>query len=132
MATMHGDVTDMLAKLSPLRKVPREPDPRVIAHRWEALKPFVVIAARRSGDPAEAFAFYKKRHVEYLTKLRLALISPDVIVKHSLDDPTNPAPYFEQLLHEAVERRRARLGRVKGRVKPLHRVGKPRKSKGTK
>jgi hypothetical protein len=124
MATMHGDVTDMLMKLSPLRRVPREPDARVIAHRWAVIQPFVLIAARKSTDPADAFAFYKARHAEYLTRLRRALISPEVIVKHSLDDPTNPPLYFEKLLAEAVERRRSRMGRVKGRVKPPHRVRK--------
>jgi hypothetical protein len=133
MATMHGDVTDMLMKLSSLRRVPREPDARVIAHRWAVIQPFVLIEARKSTDPADAFAFYKARHAEYFTKLRRANIAPEAIIRRELDNPIIPPARFELELAAAVERRLARLGRVKGRVKPPHRVRKSKsKSKGTK
>jgi len=117
MATIRSDLESMFSKLSPFRRVPREPDARIIAHRWAALEPFVLITARRAMDPAAAFAFFKERHAEYFTKLRRAEVSPDVIIRHSLDDPVIPPMQFEWLLTQAVERRRTRLGRIKGRGK---------------
>jgi len=127
MATTHTDVLGMLNRLSPLRAARPEPDPRVIAHRWESLKPFVLIRARQALDPAASFAFFKQRHVEYFTRLRQANISPEAIIRRSLDDPLVAPARFELELVAAIERRRARLGRVKGRVKPPPRV---HKSKG--
>jgi hypothetical protein len=89
----------------------------IIDERWERWRAQCAIASRREFDPAGRFAVYRDVH-----RLRLELcaaqhLSLSVIKRHDLDDPGTPFEKFSLALREAVERRRARMGRVKGLVK---------------
>lgn len=96
----------------------------IIDARWERWKAQCAIASRKNFDPAGRFSVYRDVH-----RLRLELcaaqhLSLAVIKRHELDDPGTLFEKFSLALREAVERRRARMGRIKGRVKPPQRIRK--------
>jgi hypothetical protein len=125
MATWGSDTAyAMLSKLSPRRA---DPVGCAIARRWEELKPWVLMEARKALDPADAFSYYREQHSRYLRRLLVAGITMKAVRNSKLDDPTETPSRFDLVLAEAMERRRARMGRVKGRVKPPPRLGKRKK-----
>jgi hypothetical protein len=83
--------------------------------RWREWEPFMVMAARReSSDPANRLYQFRALHRQRIIKLLRSGIRLGIIKKHRLDDPTNGDNRFEFLLAAAMERRRTRLGRIKG------------------
>jgi hypothetical protein len=92
-----------------------------IAARWEELLPWCLLDARKTTDPAETLHMFKTRHRERCIELFTNHISWKAIRTYqwnglvgTMDDPRNEEWIFKKLLSEAIERRRSRMGRVKG------------------
>ena len=82
--------------------------------RWKEWEPLCTIAARHTMDPADALHKMKVTHHSRLMDLLAAHISWQTIREKRLDNPTISNADFEWHLREAAERRRTRMGRVKG------------------
>jgi hypothetical protein len=94
-----------------------EKQSRWIESRWLEWAPWCTIAARRSDDPSGALYALRVTHRSRLISLLSARVAWDTIRKHHLDNPTDTTELFEFQLRAAVERRRTRMGRVKGKGK---------------
>jgi hypothetical protein len=86
--------------------------------RWQEWLPLATIEARKCLDPAAALAKIKTAHRSRLLDLLSAKVSWDAIRRHRLDSPLISTGAFEFQLHVAVERRRTRMGRVRGVRRP--------------
>lgn len=113
MGTMHSDITYQgLAHAAP---------PSVSSHtthyieaRWKEWLPYCTVEARRYPDPSSVLHVLKTKNHSRLVDLLSAHIPWDTIRKHRLDDPLTSNEAFQFQLRAAVERRRTRMGRVKG------------------
>jgi hypothetical protein len=79
-------------------------------------------ARRESSDPANALYQFRTLHRERLTRLLRSGIRLGIIKKHNLDDPVMGENLFEFSLRATMERRRTRMGRVKGKGKKYDRT----------
>ena len=114
MATLQSDTLYATLYGNRPRRVPVLRETR-ITERWQELAPLATIESRKHPeDPTQVFHFYKTRHRSRLLALLAANIPWRTILHHRLDDPIPPDGVFEFQLRAAVERRRVRLGRVKG------------------
>lgn len=113
MGTFGSDtVYQGLAKFSP----PTHPlQSAAIDARWVEWRPFATMESRHHSDPANKLYAHKIRHRARLIDLLRARISWETIRAKRLDDPRMPAAAFEFSLRAAAERRRVRMGRIKGK-----------------
>ena len=82
--------------------------------RWQEWLPWATMEARKHSDPANWLHIFRTRHRTRLAALLNANIPWDTIRKHRLDSPTMDDAAFQFQLRAASERRRVRMGRVKG------------------
>ena len=82
--------------------------------RWREWEPWLVMEARRTPDPAGRLAAFKTTHRSRLISLLSAGVSWSAIRRHRIDNPSHSEALFEFQLSAAIERRRTRMGRVKG------------------
>jgi hypothetical protein len=112
MGTMHSDAAYLgLAHAAP----PPPRQQRWIDLRWKEWEPWMVSESRRQSlDPANTLHRFKILHQSRMVRLLGSGIRLGIIKKHRLDDPTMGSNLFEFSLRAAIERRRTRMGRVKG------------------
>lgn len=83
--------------------------------RWMEWEPWCAMFARRVGlVPSVACVPLKVTHRSRVIMLLSARVTWAVIKRHRLDNPLDSNEAFEFQLRAAVERRRVRMGRVKG------------------
>lgn len=82
--------------------------------RWSEWLPFATLMARRTSDPAAKLHELKTTHRSRVISLLSAKVGWDAIRRSRLDNPELENGAFEFQLRAAVERRRTRIGRVKG------------------
>ena len=82
--------------------------------RWQELLPWCILSAKKTSDPADTLHMLKSRHRARCIELFANRIPWDTIRPHDLDDPREGDEFFKKSLKEAIERRRSRMGRVKG------------------
>lgn len=90
---------------------------KAITDRWEELFPWCLLDARRTADPTSAMQMLKIRHRSRCLQLISNRIPWASVRRNALDNPRHGEYFFKELLRAAIERRRARMGRVKGKVK---------------
>jgi hypothetical protein len=88
-----------------------------ISARWEWWKPAAITAARETTDPAAQFRVLQEFHRERLRALLGVSVSWASILRNNLDDPRLDGDKWRAIYLAAIERRRSRLGRVKGKGK---------------
>lgn len=79
--------------------------------KWEGIARYHAILRDSAID-------YAARHRERCTEALIATLPRETIARYSLDNPIPEDAKFRGALAIAVERRRARMGRTAGRVKP--------------
>lgn len=84
-----------------------------IESRWQQWEPLVRLADLRAGGTQSLRVVHTHRIYNALA----ANLPRGTIARYSLDDPRPSDTDFGQILAVATERRRARMGRVKGRRK---------------
>ena len=91
----------------------------LVDRRWDHWSPLAVLAAwsPQIADPANEFARFRVRHRSRVTDILNSGIAWVVLCRQGLDNPMVPDAQFESSLRLAIERRRSRLGRVKGKGK---------------
>lgn len=83
--------------------------------RWKEWEPWLAMEARKvSLDPANVLFRFRTLHRQRITRLLSSGIRLGIIKKHRLDDPKMGENLFEFSLRAAIERRRTRMGRIKG------------------
>lgn len=82
--------------------------------RWQEWIPWAAMESRKHSDPASRLHAMRTTHRSRLGALLNANIPWDTIRKHRLDNPTTDVGAFEFQLRAASERRRTRMGRIKG------------------
>lgn len=106
-----SDRTELTAHTAPLGT-------RRVVLRWTTYwEPRVVVEAKTHYDIVNGFHILKlayKRRVDTLLRVRIAWSS---IVRNNLDSPFLLGIEFDRALSLAIERRRCRLGREKGKGK---------------
>lgn len=91
-----------------------------VEKRWKSYEPWCAIESRKHPDPAARLYELKQLHAKRLHTLFARKIDWTVIRRYQLDCPTMTDAGFDVALAAAVERRRARLGRAKGKSKKYH------------
>lgn len=95
--------------------------PYSIAFRWQhRWLPWCLIEARKTRDPAAALALLNRRHQSRMSTLRNAGVSVESIGRADADDPRMDNATWEFAFQAIVERRRSRMGRVKGQCLPRY------------
>lgn len=91
----------------------------LVDRRWDHWRPLAALISSQChiADPAEAFAHLRVRHRSRVTDILNSGIAWVVLCRQGLDNPMVPDAQFESSLRLAIERRRSRLGRVKGKGK---------------
>lgn len=115
MATTRSDMQSLLTVPAP-PSLPSRREYHVEA-RWTEWLPFCTVEARRHSDPSNLLHLFRTRHRSRLIACLSASLAWDTVREHRLDDPTVSDERFNYLLRCAVERRRSRMGRVKGQSK---------------
>jgi hypothetical protein len=85
--------------------------------RWESVwSPRALIASKReSDDPADAFCEYHHAYNRRVRVLLSAGIAWSTITRSDLDSPLQSGTEFDRALCLAIERRRCRMHRIKGK-----------------
>ena len=111
MATVGSDTLYASMAPAPLLSPLRE---RAIELRWAEWRPSASLRCRGVSSHAACLAtLHRIHHLRCVVLLSSRI--PWLSIKRSrLDDPLASAADFERALAEAVERRRSRMGRVKG------------------
>jgi hypothetical protein len=123
MATMTSDT--LYANHQPSTAPTFTPHQRpYVEERWKQFEPWMTMAARKELDPAAKLYEFKCLHARRLHTLLRARISWATIKDYRLDDPVITEDGFRVALAAAVERRRSRMNRVKGRGKKYTRKRK--------
>lgn len=97
---------------------PTRKQQNVIDLRWKEWEPLMVMLAREFMDPRAELARLKTFYYSRILALLDAGVSWKAIRHGRLDNPLRGEISYQLALRAAVERRRTRLGRVKG----VHRV----------
>lgn len=98
--------------------IPRQPKKfdQAIVKRWlEIWEPLCAMAAARTNDPADAFRAFRDGYNRRITTLLQASLAWNVIRHGNLDDPRATGTEFDRGLCLAIERRRCRMNRTKGK-----------------
>lgn len=83
--------------------------------RWKEWEPWLAMEARKQSlDPANLLFRFKSLHRDRMIRLLSAHIAWATIRQYRLDNPCDGENLFEFSLRAAMERRRTRMGRVKG------------------
>jgi hypothetical protein len=95
---------------------PAIPEDRRIHLRWLRWEPFCILHLRRTAirDQKSALANLRKEHASRWRYSRENGIPETTIASSSLDNPMVPIENIRVSVDQAVERRCARMGRVKG------------------
>lgn len=102
------------------RREPRNPE--TIARRWDSRwEPECVLAAKRTDNPVEEFSVLRFRFNLRVRRLLAAGLEWRTIVASDYDSPLSTGTEFDRKLCLAIERRRVRMGRVKGKGKYANR-----------
>jgi hypothetical protein len=104
-------VSDLTAHTAPLGS-------RRVILRWQRYwEPRCVVASRRADDmdAVDAFHDFKLAYKRRIDTLLRAKIRWSVITANALDSPLALGTEFDRNLALAIERRRCRLGREKGK-----------------
>jgi len=98
--------------LSPAREA-------TISARWDLWIPRAIVIARAdpAKDPIPCFEALRQRHRTAVLTCQAAGLPWTTIVRQALDDPQWSESKRARMIREAVERRRCRMGRVKGQGK---------------
>lgn len=88
--------------------------------RWTIWLPWCLIEARKTADPAAALATMQARFHSRFTAMRNAGIANESIKRAEIDDPRIPEDAWQFAFQGIVERRRSRMGRVKGQHLPRY------------
>jgi hypothetical protein len=115
VATTRSDIQSLLAQ-PPSPSLPPRRD-RAVESRWQEWLPFCTVEARRHSDPSNHLHSLRVRHRSRLVACLSASLAWDTIREHRLDSPVVSDAEFNFLLRCAIERRRCRMGRVKGQSK---------------
>ena len=112
---MNADLTCHAARQHP----PRHPCKQsTIDVRWhKAWEPWAAINSHLADDPAAQFACFKAIHAHRVVALFRVGISWRAILASDLDSPMPSSDEFTADLTLAIKRRKARIGRVKGKGK---------------
>lgn len=76
-----------------------------IAERWREWEPFMLMAARRTNDPAAALYAMKVCHARRLSDLLASGVKWETILRLRLDHPAISEAWFEDGLREAKQRK---------------------------
>lgn len=91
---------------------------KAITDRWEELLPWCLMDARKTSNPTSTMEMLRSRHHDRCLELIYNRIPWASVRRNALDDPHIPERFFKEvILLSAIERRRARMGRIKGKVK---------------
>jgi hypothetical protein len=94
--------------------------------RWE---PAAAAASKQSSDPAALFAKLKIIHHSRCAAALNAGLPWVTILTSDIDSPLEGEVWFNAMLQLSIERRRSRMGRVKGQKKARYCVGKSKENK---
>lgn len=103
----------------------RQPKDResAISQRWESRWcAWVAMASKLEEDPAAAFSRMKITHHSRCAAALNAGLAWTTILRSEIDSPLEGEVWFNAMLRLSVERRRARMGRQKGRIRKPHRI----------
>lgn len=104
--------------MSPPRTRTPSRESTAIAFRWISYwEPICVLQSHRAIDPAADFRILRDAFTRRIRALLAANISWSVIRAGDLDDPRGAGVEFDRSLCLAIQRRRDRLGRTKGKGK---------------
>jgi hypothetical protein len=97
---------------------------RRVILRWQRYwEPRCVVEAKRRDDATDSFYNLKLAYKRRIDTLLRAKIRWSVITANALDSPLALGTEFDRNLALAIERRRCRLGREKGKGKKYDRTG---------
>jgi len=104
------------AHAMPLARQPKKL--ATIKLRWDEFwSPQCLLAAKREDDPADAFCNLHHAYKRRMATLLSANLDWRSITRSDLDSPLQSGTEFDRALCLAIERRRCRIGRVKGKRK---------------
>lgn len=89
----------------------------LLLHWTQYWEPRCILASKHTHEPTIAMQTYRESYDRRIATLFRAGISWDMILRNDLDSPLQSGVEFDRALALAIERRRSRMGRVKGQGK---------------
>ena len=124
---MNSDAIGYAHSMLSPRATPPTP---LILDRWNRIWLAPCAAeSKKADDPADEFATLRLRHQIRVQRLVVAGIPWETIVAGNLDSPLRHPSDFDRSLCLALERRRSRIGRIKGKIKKIVKSTKVRRKK---